>query len=149
MTIIFIATQPEEERNLLGWAAHIATSQKDELTVLLSQRKTGDTRLLEVPTEESENDSELVTQSRLCIRELESAATPANDNGSSISPVHIIKLYQLVGENWKKDIRSHITELKPNLVIAPAPAILKDHTSGQDWQTEWSPVFRLSRRASA
>ena len=79
MTTVLIASQPEEVRNLLPWAAHLAASRGSDLTVLLLQRKTGEPRLIDVSAEPQADDSELVTQTRLSVEQL-SSNTASDDS---------------------------------------------------------------------
>ena len=148
MTTVLIVSQPEEVRNLLPWAAHLAASRASELTVLLLQRKKGETRLVDVPENSQPDDPELIIQARLSIQALatttvpaESAADPsATEENSPEATVAVpgeltIRVQQLTGEHWTSDLIDRVSQLNPTLLVVPAPAISKDQTADEDWQT--------------
>ena len=150
MTTVLIASLPEEVRNLLPWAAHLAASRGSDLTVLLLQRKTGETRLTDVPDEPQADDAELVTQARLSLQQL-SANVNADPEGSGPDPIAPeehdangtaaapsntkVQLRQLIGEQWTSGLIARIDEMKPGLIVIPAPTISKDQRADEDWQT--------------
>jgi uncharacterized hydrophobic protein (TIGR00271 family) len=148
LTTVLIATQPDEVRNLLPWAAHLAASRGSELTVLLLQRKTGDTRLVDVPAEPQADDSELVTQARNSIQQLSATSTTEAARPDPTSLVEDregdktalpgdlpLRLRQMIGEHWTSDLISKVDEMNPSLLVVPAPSISKDQTADEDWQT--------------
>lgn len=148
MTTVLIASLPEEVRNLLPWAAHLAASRGSDLTLLLLQRKTGETRLVDVPDEPHTDDSELVTQARISIQQLSAISTSEVLQSEPMSLVEKVegditalprdlplRLRQLSGEHWTLDLIDRVGEINPSLLVVPAPSISKDQTAEEDWQT--------------
>jgi uncharacterized hydrophobic protein (TIGR00271 family) len=148
LTTVLIASLPEEVRNLLPWAAHLAASRESDLTVLLLQRKTGATRLVDVADEPQADDSELVTQARLTIQQLSAiSATETSqpdltssvenaEGGTTALPGDLpVRLRQIIGEHWTSGLVSKVDEMNPALIIVPAPTISRDQTANEDWQT--------------
>lgn len=129
MTTILIATQQDELNNLLPWAAHIATSRKSNLTLLLTQRRKGDTRLSELSEKANAEEAELSTAARAAIQRLH--ATRSADKAKVLP----IKLWQIAGARWSDDLAITLPELNPTLLIVPAPTISKDQSARDDWQT--------------
>ncbi|MEO2025079.1 MAG: DUF389 domain-containing protein [Fuerstiella sp.] len=149
MTTVLIATQPEEVRNLLPWAAHLAASRGSDLTVLLMQRKTGETRLVDVSDEPRADDQELVIQARLSVQQLSSNPTDnetPTDQSAPIDPAEedtaaapgdlLVRLRQIIGEHWTSDLITRVDEINASLIVVPAPTISKEQTADEDWQTQ-------------
>ncbi len=131
MTTILIATQQEEVQNLLPWAAHLAASRNSSLALLLAQRKKGETRIVDLRKKNADDESELVTTSRARVDELEKK----KEGDTFEQRAERTALHQLVGERWTDNLTDHLAELKPSLIIAPAPTISKDQAADDDWQT--------------
>lgn len=129
MTTILIATQQDDLNNLLPWAAHIAASRSSRLTVLLTQRRKGETRLIDLQAKVDAEEPQFTTAARTAIQSL--YTDPAAKPGTP-PPV---ELQQLVGEHWARDLAKKLPELKPTLVIVPAPTISKEQSAHDDWQT--------------
>ncbi|MCP4788243.1 MAG: DUF389 domain-containing protein [Fuerstiella sp.] len=149
MTTVLIANQPEEVRNLLPWAAHLAASRGSDLTVLLLQRKTGETRLVDVSDEPQADDPELVVQARLSVQQLSSnppsdetppgqspPVEPAADDRAAAPHDLPVRLRQIIGEHWTSDLITKVDEINPSLIVVPAPTISKEQTADEDWQTQ-------------
>ena len=150
MTTILIATTPDEVQNLLPWASLLADSRGSQLSVLLTQRKKGETRLVEMSSESSDDDSELVSRARHTLAGMSpppSSSEPVADHttesaSAAISmpsafqaPADRPKLYQVVGEQWANGLSQIIAPLSPSLVIVPAPESLKQQNDDDAWQT--------------
>lgn len=148
MTTVLIASQPEEVRNLLPWAAHLAASRGSDLTVLLLQRKTGEPRLIDVSAEPQADDSELVTQTRLSVEQLSSntasddsrpdlaASEEIGTDGTAPAPSKIkVQLQQLIGEHLTSRLIASIDEMTPAMIVVPAPTISMEQKADEDWQT--------------
>lgn len=145
MTTILVATQPEEIRNLLPWTCCFARSRGDDVHVVLPQRKKGETRLVQVSTTSADDDSELVSVARQTLAVLKQhpdpgdtdspgRATAASDSADGFGAV-AVGLFQLLGDDWSPGLAAHLQELKPALLIVPAPDLSRDPQERQ-WQTE-------------
>lgn len=145
MTTILIATQPEDVRSLMPWARCLAQSRAEELCVILPQRKKGETRLVNLSATAANDESELTATTRRMAADLAtttSAATPAvvDDSRSpaSVSKMQAtdgIRILQLLGEDWSGDLLTHLAQLKPKLLILPAPDMSKA-AHKHPWQTD-------------
>ena len=131
MTTILIAAQQEDVQNLLPWAAHISASRNADLILLLTQRKTGETRFVDLQKKQDVDESEFTAAARIAVQDL--IAKPAN-HSELPAPVSV-RLLQIVGERWADDVAAKLQELKPTLLIVPAPTISKDQSASDDWQT--------------
>jgi uncharacterized hydrophobic protein (TIGR00271 family) len=131
VTTILIAAQQEDVQNLLPWAAHISASRNADLILLLTQRKTGETRFVDLQKKQDVDESEFTAAARIAVQDL--IAKPAN-HSELPAPVSV-RLLQIVGERWADDVAAKLQELKPTLLIVPAPTISKDQSASDDWQT--------------
>lgn len=159
MSTVLIVTSPDDAVSLVPWASLMADARGSRLTVVVVQRQTGETRLLDIaPTEDDQPD--LITQVRRTIAAVYdrpvAAASPARttplhsteqprplpsagDLPSALNlppafaPVEPPQLKLLAGERWSEDLAPLIAKMQPNCVIVPAPASL----SGEDDQ--WQP----------
>ncbi len=134
MTTVLIASQPDEVRALVPWAQTIARRANHDLAIILPQRRTGESRLLAVAEESSEDDGELVSICRDVIRD-----TPQDDINESQPDGSVagcqIMLYQLVGEHWSNAVADSVARLNPTLLLVPAPLIARDQSDADHWQT--------------
>ena len=131
MTIILVASQSDDVRALLPWAHAVSRGTQSELTVVLPQRKKGSTRLVALPDDVSDEDSELVTLCRQMLKPSELLVT-AEDDADAALDTH---LYKLIGDDWAAHLSAHIEMLSPSVVIVPAPTISKEQIESDDWQT--------------
>lgn len=131
MTTILIATQQEEVQSLLPWATHLARSRSTSLTLLLAQRRKGETRIVDLQSKNKDDDSEIAAYASSRIAELTTEQTEAETQGPPVA----IGLFQIAGERWSEDLGTKLAEFHPTLVIAPAPTISKEQSTEDDWQT--------------
>ena len=117
MTTVFVATTADEVRSLFPWADALATSRSDELMLLLPIRRKGETRLVSVASTPDPDESDLLTAARegLDARRSDEDNTQAGEQHPSIR--------LLPGEAWQLAVADRLTELKPSLVVVPAPTI--------------------------
>ncbi len=129
----------------------LADSRGSELVVLLTQRKKGETRLNELPIDRATGESELAQHARSALYDLQQSSfdqpslnsdhEPTDDDvenalAESIIPFHLpSRLFQLVGKNWPADLSRFVNDLRPTLVVVPAPSIFRDHNAPEEWQT--------------
>jgi len=131
VTTLLIVSQPEEVRALVPWARTMADHSGSSLSIVLAQRKTGDTRLIALANgNDQQDDSELVTMCREILHSHDQSAVSEEDSESQQ-----VQLYQLLGDDWQADVAGHLAELQPSLVIVPAPTISRDQKEADHWQT--------------
>lgn len=146
VTTILIATTPDEVQNLLPWASLLSDSRGSGLSVLLTQRKKGETRLVGLSSESSDDDSELISRARQTLQSMTQPAAPANFatevETAAVSlpsafqvPTEPPRMYQVVGEQWANGLSEVVASLGPSLVIVPAPESLKKQNADDVWQT--------------
>lgn len=133
MTTTLVAAQSDHLRALLPWAQAVVLGTQSDLTVILPQRKKGSTRLVALPDDASDDDSELVTLCRQMLKPPELLVTAEDETDSAAAPV--THLYQLIGDDWAAQLSTHIETLSPSVVIVPAPTISKEQIESDDWQT--------------
>lgn len=131
MTTILIAAQQEDVQNLLPWAAHISASRNADLILLLTQRKTGETRFVDLQKKQDVDESEFTAAARIAVQDLIAKSANHSELPAPVS----VRLLQIVGERWADDVAAKLQELKPTLLIVPAPTISKDQSASDDWQT--------------
>ena len=131
MTTILIAAQQEDVQNLLPWAAHISVSRNADLILLLTQRKTGETRFVDLQKKQDVDESEFTAAARIAVQDLIAKSANHSELPAPVS----VRLLQIVGERWADDVAAKLQELKPTLLIVPAPTISKDQSASDDWQT--------------
>ena len=131
MTTILIAAQQEDVQNLLPWAAHISASRNADLILLLTQRKTGETRFVDLQKKQDVDESEFTAAARIAVQDLIAKSANHSELPAPVS----VRLLQIVGERWAEDVAAKLQELKPTLLIVPAPTISKDQSASDDWQT--------------
>ena len=124
MTTIFVATTPDEVRNLFPWARASAASRTEDLELLLPMRRKGETRVVAASPAPEEDESELLAAAR-------EALSGCAEGTSSDSQIQL-----LLGEEWQSDLVSALADQKPSFVIVPAPTISKDQSADEDWQTK-------------
>lgn len=129
MSTVLIVTRQDEIQSLLPWAVHLARCRNSPLALLLAQRKKGETRLVDLQKKTDADESEFIATARVRAEGL-SRAVPDD----STDPV-LISLHQIAGERWADNLSDHLATFDPALVIAPAPAISKDQSAADDWQT--------------
>ncbi len=148
MTTLLIATQPDEVRSLLAWARCVAISRHESLTVLLPQRKTGETRLVETPDRAEADEAEVLTVTRtvLATPVFRSSAESGDSTLSGAADVAVsapvaesatpdveVRILQLLGEHWQATLHQHVADIAPSQLILPAHTISKDQQK-EDWQ---------------
>jgi uncharacterized hydrophobic protein (TIGR00271 family) len=131
VTTILIAAQQEDVQNLLPWAAHISASRNADLILLLTQRKTGETRFVDLQKKQDVDESEFTAAARIAVQDLIAKSANHSELPAPVS----VRLLQIVGERWAEDVAAKLQELKPTLLIVPAPTISKDQSARDDWQT--------------
>jgi uncharacterized hydrophobic protein (TIGR00271 family) len=131
VTTILIAAQQEDVQNLLPWAAHISASRNADLILLLTQRKTGETRFVDLQKKQDVDESEFTAAARIAVQDLIAKSANHSELPAPVS----VRLLQIVGERWADDVAAKLQELKPTLLIVPAPTISKDQSASDDWQT--------------
>ena len=146
MTTILIATTPDEVQNLLPWATLLADSRGSQLSILLTQRKKGETRLSEISAEPQPDESELLSRTRQVISAIAASGSASNtgvDENAALAvrmpesfhpPEHAPRLFQVAGEQWGDKLPEMVLQLSPSLVIVPAPPSAKQKVHN-DWQT--------------
>lgn len=133
MTTILIASQPDDLRGVLPWAGLLAQATGTRLTILLAQRRKGDPRLVAVPDDPGDDESELVTVCRkLLVEGTVAVKAPVESESPADEPVQI---WQLLGDSWADSLPQQLSEFEPSVVIVPAPTISKDQSLSDDWQT--------------
>lgn len=126
MTTLFIASTPEDINTLLPWAWHLAASRNDQLHVLIAARKKGETRIVDVPGEATEDESELLKRTRLVTQQL-------SEDDNSAQPDFVLK--QILGDNWANDLGTLVSELDPDFLIARSPSLRKTQED-DTWQSQ-------------
>jgi uncharacterized hydrophobic protein (TIGR00271 family) len=134
VTTVLIASQPDEIRALVPWAQTIAQRAGHNLAIILPQRRTGECRLLVVSEDPSDDDGELVS---ICRDAISLCSQPVDEESDSSARANSfqIELYQLAGENWMSAIAGCVAQLKPKLLLVPAPLIARDQSDTDHWQT--------------
>ena len=110
MTIILVASQSDDVRGLLPWAQAVSRGTQSELTVVLPQRKKGSTRLVALPDDVSDEDSELVTLCRQMLKPSKLLVT-AEDDADAALDTH---LYKLIGDDWAAHLSACLLYTSPS-----------------------------------
>lgn len=137
VTTILIAAQPDDVRAVLPWAQLLAQATDTGLTIVLAQRRKGDPRLVAVPEEPEDGESELVAVCREMLAERVANVEPAQVAETSPEPEadEPVQIRQLLGDAWADSLPQQLAEFEPSTVIVPAPTISKDQSLSDDWQT--------------
>ena len=133
MTTTLIATQPDDLRCLLPWARTIAAASETELAIVLPQRGKGSARLVLLPDQAGDDESDLTA---LCRRTLsQSASSESVSDAGAAKESLTIRMYQFAGDSWASQLPGHLSRIEPSVILAAAPAISRDQTESDDWQT--------------
>lgn len=137
MTTILIANQPDQIRNILPWARHIAASRGGQLAVILPQRRKRETRLVSLPAIAEDDESELVTAARIAARgslppsDGDAADYSANRNDGSLPDQDAESL-------TSSDADAVIQPADSTLNLPVATDIWLFQLLGEDWSTKLS-----------
>ncbi len=133
MTTTLIAAQSDDLRALLPWAQATALGSQTDLTVILPQRKTGESRLIQLSDVPEQDESDLI---ELCRKTLDQSALFAKDTDEPDPGDHPrTHLYQLIGDDWSSTLSTQLETVDPSVIIVAAPTISKDQKESDDWQT--------------
>jgi uncharacterized hydrophobic protein (TIGR00271 family) len=133
VTTTLIAAHSDHLRALLPWAQAVAIGTQTDLTVVLPQRKKGSTRLVALPDDAAEDETDLVGLCRQVLKPSDSSEHADEETDSAAAPdAH---LYQLIGDDWAAVLSTHLEAIGPSVVIVPAPTISKEQAESDDWQT--------------
>ncbi|MCR9202177.1 MAG: DUF389 domain-containing protein [Planctomycetaceae bacterium] len=83
MSTVLIVTSPDDAVSLVPWASLMADARGSRLTVVIVQRRTGETRLQEI-TEATDDDSELVTHVRRTVARVYHRPAPAEASAAGL-----------------------------------------------------------------